>query len=92
MSQARDTLGVGGVRITAELVEAAMRVRATSPAALQSLAEAVRAQADASARALVHASPEVVQAAQGRAQAFDALAMLFASPDVYFIQYGKRSI
>lgn len=81
---------VSGVRVSAELVETFMQVRATAPAALESLARALRSQADRCARDLVHTPPDSFQAAQGRAQALDALAVLATAPDALYAQLHAR--
>ena len=86
----RDGVNIGAMRVGIELIEAATRVRNSTPEVLESLALAVRRQADLSARSLVTTTPDTFQAAQGRAQALFALADLLAAPHTYFNQFPRR--
>lgn len=83
-------VNIGGVRLTAGLVEAAMTVRGSSPDALKIIADAIQNQADAAAQSLVHTAPDQFLAAQGRAQVLVALAMLLAQPETHFAQLRRK--
>ncbi len=80
---------VHGVRLSQDVLEAVKHARSLAPAAVDALAGAMRAQADIAARDLVSAQPDAIQAAQGRAQAIAALAVLLTNPEQFLSQMRR---